>query len=285
MPSISSTMYSRLAAVGAMVSNLVSYIYVDDYLAPSPSAQLDHIGGLLREAKQMLESSKDSLEDYEQTLAPHDHAAFIAQHRTFLLGVAEESSIYRTLVRGPGQKDPDRPLETIDLEAFRNRVVELHTVISTYDEDVWFASKSSTAKHNSPQLAPTFPDDEAGGVETLSPLNAYTSSAATRATSTRKRSERSGATSVSRSLAPDYDLNWYTDNFALVILNGKQIANNEINLGDEALNSISALRQRWSGRLVVRGIRVLNHGREYLSMEDAIENFEDFGTGHYPTTS
>ncbi|KAG9083412.1 hypothetical protein FS749_006052 [Ceratobasidium sp. UAMH 11750] len=272
-------MFSRLAAVGAMVSNLVSYIYVDDYLAPSASAQLDHIGKLLREAKQMLESSKESLEDHEQTLPPHDLAAFVAQHRTFLLNVADESRIYRSVIQGPGRRAPDRSLETIDLEAFRNRVVELHTAISTYDEDVWFASKNSTAKHNLPQLAPSFPD-EAGGAGNLSPLNAYTSSATTRAASSRISSERSdaGATSVPRSVPPDYDLNWYTHKFGLVIQNSKHI-------GNQSLHSVTSLKQRWSGRLEVRGTRVLNHGREYLSMEDAIENFEDFGTGDYPTSS
>ncbi|KAG8719274.1 hypothetical protein FRC08_003224 [Ceratobasidium sp. 394] len=263
-------MSSYWATASAMVSNLVSYIYVDDYLAPSASAQLDHIGGLLREASQMLDYSKDSLGNHEHTLPSHDLAAFVAQHRTFHLNVTDETRIYRSLRKGPGQRAPDRSLETIDLEAFRKRVVELHTVISVFDEDVWFASKNSTAKHDSPRLAPAFPDEAISGMEPLSPLNAYTSSAATRTAS--------GATSVPRSVPSDYDLNWYTYNLGLVMLNKRDIGN-EINLGDEALHSVSSLRQRWTGRLVVRGIRVLNHGREYLSMEDAIENFEDFGTG------
>ncbi|KAG9124817.1 hypothetical protein FRC07_010117 [Ceratobasidium sp. 392] len=60
-----------------------------------------------------------------------------------------------------------------------------------------------------------------------------------------------------------------------------QLRDDEVDINDDALRAVSNLGQRWMGRLDVNGSRVFDHGREYLSMEDAIENFEDFGIQDY----
>ncbi|KAG9098982.1 hypothetical protein FRC06_005772, partial [Ceratobasidium sp. 370] len=160
-------MLNRWATVSDIVSKLVSYIYIDDYLAPSASAQVQDIGRLLQECGQMLEYSKECLELHERTMPLADFAAFLAQHRALQLNWTDESRVHRSLISIPGTKrPPDRPIETIDLEAFRNRVVELHTVIMVYDENVCSVSKH-TAGRNSPQLAPAFPDEEAPTISTL----------------------------------------------------------------------------------------------------------------------
>ncbi|KAG8740319.1 hypothetical protein FRC10_004501 [Ceratobasidium sp. 414] len=270
MPSTSPTTLSRWATVSSIVSNLVSYIYIDDYAAPSASAQLDYIGGLLREASQILEYSKESLLMYERALPLPDFAAFIAQHRT---------------------KAPARSVESINLEVYRNRVVELHTVITVFDEDVCSASRK-TVKRNSPQLRPAFPDEEISHLELLGPVNVQASKNSA-VTSSRRDSEKLGAasgvnsrtTSAAPSAPSDSDVSWYRRVFSFATPDCRiHIVGDQLDLNDDAPHAISDLRQRWTGRLEVNGFRVLDHGREYLSIEDAIENFEDFGIAGYSTS-
>ncbi|KAG8719275.1 hypothetical protein FRC08_003225 [Ceratobasidium sp. 394] len=308
-----------MITISGVISNIASYVTPDNYVAsPAYSDRSDVIERALEESNKILKETKSVLKIHNGVLEPADYEAFWALHRTYRLNLADGGVRLREIQENVDvgfDKQAEMQALSESVKELKKLIATFgKNVISTSR-----AAGERNTPADAPLASPNQATDRSPANVQVSTSSAATWVASSRrgsevlgtasATESRNPSTAGNATGSQPAGQPscenavpgqNFETNithvpvnsssgdrWYhrifsfaTPNRHIHIMDRElhQLQDDEVNVDDDALLAISELGQRLMGRL--EESRTLDHWRRYVSMEDAIENLEDFGVGY-----